>query len=307
MIRVLNLTNVMIALSLASFLATAYLFIVSLRYVHYSIKHFSLKLIKEMLSYSWPMVFNNLSRWSLSLSDRLVITAFLGVESNAVYAVATKIPNLLATFQGTFSMAWQENASIANSDKDSSEYYSKMFDTFFCFLCGILAILIATTPVLFLVLIHGDYNEAYQQMPLLFMGMLFDGMAAYLSGIYVANKKTLSIGITTVIAAIVNLAIDFVLVNIIGIFAGSISTMVSYLFLMIFRMIDIQKIQKIKYNLPKLLGVILLMVFMSVLCWMQAFWINVINVIIAVLVATMLNRNILKGMLNMLIRKIKKR
>ena len=82
------------------------------------------------------MVPNNLSNWVLSASDRLVITAVLGVEANAVYAVAGKIPNLLATLQGTFTLAWQENASISANDADAAEYYSNMFATLSRFLCS---------------------------------------------------------------------------------------------------------------------------------------------------------------------------
>lgn len=305
--KTLNLEKVMLSLALSSALATVYLVKVLRRHAQFSIKYVSVKTIKEMLGYSWPMVFNNLSRWSLSLSDRLVITGFLGIEANAVYAVATKIPNLLATLQSTFSMAWQENASIAVDDRDSSEYYSKMFDVFFCFMCGMLAILIAFTPLLFKLLIHGDYKEAYPQMPLLFLGMLFDSMAAYLSGIYVANKKTKSIGTTTVLAALINLTIDLLLVNRIGITAGSLSTMISYLILMVYRMKDIEKVQKITYNIPKIMGIILGMIVMCVLCWLQITWINILNIILSIVVAALINQEILRGMHGIIRTKIKKR
>lgn len=251
------------------------------------------------------MVFNNLSRWALSTSDRLVITAFMGVEANAIYAVATKLPNLLSTLQSTFSMAWQENASIAAKDEDSSQYYSNMFDTFFCFLSGMLAILIAGTPILFTILIRGDYDEAYVQMPILYMGMLFDGMAAFLGGIYVARKKTKSIGITTVIAAGINLAIDFAFVNSIGIFAGSISTLVSYLFLMIYRMVDIRKIQKIDYKIGKIFVILAVMTLMSFLCWLQNPIANILNATIGMIVLVVPNKIMIVSMWNAILKKAK--
>lgn len=301
-----GLTGTMCSLAIASGLATLYLIIVLKKHVEVKLVYFSAPLIKEMLAYSWPMVFNNLSRWALSASDRLVITAFLGVEANAIYAVATKLPNLLSTLQSTFSMAWQENASIASKDKDSSQYYTRMFDAFFCFLSGMLAVLIAGTPILFSILIQGDYNEAYVQMPILYMGMLFDGMAAFLGGIYVARKKTKSIGVTTVIAAIINLAIDVLFVKKIGIFAGSISTLISYLFLILYRMIDIRKIQKINYNIPKLLLIITIMILMCILCWMQRPVMNILNVLIALIILIVPNRNIIKSIEMILRKKIKK-
>lgn len=58
-----------------------------------------------MFSYSWQMVPNNLSSWILKLSDRLVITAILGLEANAVYVAANKISNLLSIEQTVLIMA----------------------------------------------------------------------------------------------------------------------------------------------------------------------------------------------------------
>ncbi len=149
----------------------------------------SKKTLLEMLSYSWPMIPNSLSNWVLSFSDRAVLTAFIGLEANAIYSVANKIPALFTTVQGTFVFAWQENASLACKDSDADTYYSEMFDSIFGILVGIMALLIAATPILFWVLIRGDYKEAYYQMPILFMGMLFSSMASFIGGIYVAHKK----------------------------------------------------------------------------------------------------------------------
>ena len=105
------------------------------QYIH--LKYLSHETIKEIISYSWPMIPNNLSTWILKMSDRLVITAFLGLEANAVYAVANKIPNLLSIAQGVLVMAWQENASIAVKDVDAESYYSSMFERIFSFLVGV--------------------------------------------------------------------------------------------------------------------------------------------------------------------------
>lgn len=106
---------------------------------------------------------------------------------------------------------------------------------------GIMAVIIAATPILFILLIRGNYDEAYYQMPMLFMGVFFYSMSAFFAGIYVAKKRTKSIGLTTIIAALINLAVDFMLVVPLGITAGSLSTAVSYLFLSLYRMFDIKK------------------------------------------------------------------
>lgn len=267
---------------------------------------FSKKTLIEMLKYSWPMVPNNLSRWVLNLSDRLIVTAILGVSTNAVYAAANKIPNLLNNFQGAFVFAWQENASMALKDKDSVAYYTAMFDRVFCLLSGITAILVATSPISFKILIRGDYQDAYNQMPLLYMGMLFSAVGGFLGGIYVAYKKTKSVGLTTFLAAICNIIVNLGTIHFIGLYAASLSTMISYLILMLYRMINVQKFQKMSYKTPKICIVTGVLAIMGFLCVQKIFILDIINCVIGCVLAFIINSELVIGILKNGFKKLKR-
>ena len=169
----MGLTGATIALCMSDLLAVFYLFFKAKLYHYIDIKLIKWTEIKEMIKYSWPMVPNSMSLWIMSVSDRFVVTFFMGAAANAVYSVANKIPSLLSLAQSTFTMAWQENASIASKDNDAEAYYSSMFKTMYNLMAGFLGLLIAATPILFSVLIRGDYSEAYNQMPILFLAMFF--------------------------------------------------------------------------------------------------------------------------------------
>ena len=253
--------------------------------------------IKELLAYSWPMVPNNLSGWVLSLSDRLVISTFLGLESNAIYAIANKIPSILSVGQAVLVMAWQENASIAVSDKDADEYFSRMLSRTFRLMIGFTAILIAAIPFIFKLLIKGDYFEAYYQMPILILSMFFYVMSSFYGGIYIAHKRTVKVGITTIIAAAINFLIDILFVNRIGIWAGSISTLVAYVFLYFYRLVDSQKFQNIQFNLLKQIGMIVLIILMLILCFQNNKILNTVNIVIGIVIAIMFNLDIVRVLL----------
>lgn len=294
---------------LSTLIANAVGLIYMLRKVHIweyiSLRYFSRETILEMISYSWPMIPNNLSNWALSLSDRLIITAALGVEANAIYAVANKIPNLLSIAQVVFVMAWQENASLAVNDKDADQYYTKMFDRIFSLLVGFTALLIAFTPIMFAILIKGDYGEAYYQMPILFLGMFFYCISAFQGGIYIAHKKTKSVGITTVGAAIINIVVDLCLVNVIGISAGSLSTLVAYLFLYIFRLKGVQKFQNISYNLKKQFGLLMLITLLLVFCFINSLWANMLNMIMGITLFFVLNWRLIHSLYKFFLAKLR--
>ncbi len=255
----------------------------------------SKKKLKALLKYSWPMVPNNMSMWVVRLSDRLVVTAFMGVAANAVYAVSNKIPSLLNVAQSAFTLAWQENASMVSKDEDAEAYYSAMFKTLFNLMAGFLGLIICSTPLLFLILVRGDYDDAYNQMPILFLATFFYAMATFLGGIYVAYMKTKSVGITTVAAAVCNLVIDLALIHFIGLYAASGSTLVSYLFLLVFRMIDVRRIVKIKYDFKNIIAVSVILIAECVLCYLRMPVTDIINILLGAVCFIVLNRSFIKA------------
>lgn len=289
-----GLLGVVVSLGVANIIALIYLCVTIKIWQFLKFSIISREMILEMLGYSWPLIPNNLSNWVLKLSDRLVITAYLGLESTAVYAVANKIPNILSIAHTVIVNAWQENASIAVNDIDSCEYYSKIFDYIFCLMIGFTALLIACTPMIFLILIRGDYADAYIQMPILILAMFFSCMAGFQGGIYVAHKRTKSVGITTMAAAGINLLIDVLLINRIGITAGALSTLVAYVFLYLFRVVNMRKFQPIKYKLKKQCVLFLVIAVMLVLCFMMNFYLNCINFVIGIIVFSVLNKDLIK-------------
>ncbi len=264
---------------------------------------FDKQLLKEMIQYSWPMVPNSLSIWVMRVSDRLVVTHFMGIPANAVYSVANKIPSLLTVAQNTFTMAWQENASIVSKDEDAPKYYSDMFKAIYDFMAGAFGILIAMTPLLFRILIRGDYEEAYYQMPLLFLGMFFCSLTGYLGGIYVAYKKTKSIGVTTTFAAVCNLIIDLTTIHFIGLYAASGSTLISYFILFVYRMIDVRKFVKIKYDIPRVVFIGVILLVMSGLCYLKNPITDIVNAVLGIIMFIVLNGKLMM----VLVRKIGKK
>lgn len=303
----LGLLGTIIALTISTLASLIYMCYKIKIWQYIDLKLISAQTLKKLLSYSWPMIPNNLSGWILNTSDRLIITVFLGIEQNAIYAVANKIPNLLSTFNSSFTMAWQENASLNSNDKDIDVYYTTMFESFIRFIAGGCSLIIATTPALFWLLIKGNYANAYFQMPILFIAIFYSCLSSFLGGIYIAGKRTKSVGITTIIAAIINLMIDLIFVKKIGITAGSISTLASYIFIVYYRMINLKKYHNLKYNKKLIFIVNFILLFMSIICFINNTYLNFINVIIGIFFCYILNKRILINIKNKILIKLRRR
>lgn len=303
----MGLTGAVLSLLISAF-ASLIIIVFRLKlYLYVDFSYISWEKLKLLLRYSWPMVPNNMSMWVMRLSDRLVVTYVMGVASNAIYAVANKIPSLLNVAQSAFTLAWQENASIVSKDDDAGAYYSLMFYTLFNLMAGFMGLIICATPVLFVILIRSDYSDAYYQMPILFLATFLYAMATFLGGIYVAYMKTKSVGVTTALAASFNLIVDLALIRWIGLYAASGSTLVSYLFLLIFRMIDVQKIVRIKYNYKNIILVSGLLIIECVFCFQKNTIMNTINIVLGVLGFILLNQSFIKVVWNKLQKILRKK
>jgi O-antigen/teichoic acid export membrane protein len=302
----LGFTGSLIALAGAELMVAFYLVFGTGLFRFVRLRYCRFDLLKGLLSYSWPMVPNSMSMWVMRLSNRVLITAFMGVAANAVFAAAYKIPQLITLAQSTFTMAWQESASLAAGDDDKEAYYTRMHGLVFDFLAGSAALLIGICPFLFSLLVKGDYGEGLAQMPILIVGNLFYGMSAYLGGIYVAHLKTKSVGVTTIVAAAINLIVDIVSIPVIGLYAASLALVVSYLFLWVYRMLDVQKFQVVGLSWTKYICVSCFLAGMVLVGQFEGFAPQAINCLIGLVAFGCLCRETVAGAFRLVISKVKR-
>lgn len=292
----LGFTGLLISLNVSYGLATLYQLFAckQLRFIDF--KLVDKDTIKEMLAYSWPMVPNTLSIWVVNTCDKFIIRGFLGLEFNGIFAAAQKIPNIFTLAYSTFNLAWQESASISIKDKDYNKYYNDVFSALFDFLTGSLLLLIAASPILFRILIRGDYALAYDQMPLLYLGVFLSSLSSYFGSIYIAKKATKAVGVSSAVGAVINAVVNLAMVRWAGLYAASISTIASYLTLVLYRAIDIEKKEfaHIHYDFKHIAGCLFLIVLCSVLCYLKLLVLNWVNLCIGLVGFFVLNRTMIK-------------
>ena len=141
-------------------------------------------------------------------------------------------------------------------------------------------------------------------MPILYIAVLFATISSYLGGIYIAHMKTKEIGITTTLAAGTNFLINILFVKRIGIYAASLSTLISYLWLSVYRMYDVQKFQKIRFNYPRIASLTLILAVMSFVCFCRNLYFDLGNMLFSVIFAFLLNRKIVLAACNTFMKKV---
>ena len=295
-----NLNGVLISLSVGYLAADIYMLFASGMINHVSHKDVNTTTLRQLLAFSAPIVPSSISLWIVNLSDRLIIIHFLGKAANGIYAVANKIPTLYNTAYHVFSLAWMETATRVTDDGDPTDYYSDLFRNLYNFLIGVMLILIPVTPLIFLLLVKGEYGVAINQVPILYFGVFFNSFVNFYSGIYIALKRTKQVGVSSAVGAILNATINLTMISKFGLYAASISTALSFMIIALYRAYDLNKIIKIKYRYKEIVLGMILFVLSSVLLYLGETVLLIPGFVIAVVYNVYFNRIILfkiKGML----------
>lgn len=245
------------ATMLANILCSIFVFLKLKVHQYLSLKAWNRSILNSIWKYSIPLVPNALSWWIINASDRTIVSQFLGVAANGVYSASNKFSAIVITFFSIFNMTWTESASMYIKDNDSSEYFSNIINVTIKLFTSICLLVIAIMPFAFRFLITGSsFADAYLQIPILMMATLFNIIVSLLGSIYVALKKSNEIAKTSIYSAIINIVINLLLINYIGLFAASISTFVSYFVMSIYRYYDIQKYVRLKIDFKFILQVL---------------------------------------------------
>lgn len=265
-LNILNIMNVILILIVAYFLAILFLTVKIHLLQNLKGQKFNFKLIKEMLKYSIPIIPSSISLWVVNLSDRLLVTWILGSNINGIYAASSKIPNLFATAYNVFNLSWTELASRSIKEKNIVDYYSNLFRNLYAFLIGCLNILIIFSPILFNILIDSKFLSGLNQMPILFLGILVSSLTSFYGALYIALEKTKEVGISSFVGAILNIGINVVLISKIGLYAASISTFVSFLIILFYRIKKLDCYFKMTYY-KKDICIGILLTFLTISCF----------------------------------------
>lgn len=276
----LRVEGMLLASFVSNMLAGIYILFANKTYKYINLKAFNFKIIKAMLKYSILLIPNAISWWIINVSDRTIITGLLSVGANGIYAAANKFSGMYINAYNIFNIAWTESAAVNIDDKDRDQYFTNIINTGFKVFACFALIIISATPFIFPILINAKFIEAYNQIPLLMISSLFNVGVGLVSVIYVAKKRSFDISKTSVLAAVINIVVNLLFIKHIGLYAASVSTIVAYLSMFIYRTIDSKKYVNFKIDVQMML---VLAIAFSAAC--VSYYINVLPLNIAMLVA----------------------
>ncbi len=285
--------GMILSMTLANFICSLYLFFRLKMYQYIQFTQVDKKLIKEMNRYSIPLIPNGISWWIVNASDRSIIALVLGASANGLYAISNKFPTIISSLTGVFNLSWSESAALHINSADRDEFFSDITNTimklFTCLGVG----MIACMPFIFPFFIHNRYLEAYNYIPFLVLGTVFNVAICLYSQVYLAKKLSKQVASTAILGAIINIVINVIFIRKIGLYAAAISTMISYFVMMVYRHIDLKKYVHIRLEKGFILKTICIFTFSIYLYYQNNIYLNILNLTVVCIYSLWLNYSFL--------------
>lgn len=254
--------------------------------------------IKKLSVYSIPLIPNVVSWWIMNVSDRYMITYFLGAAFNGLYAIANKFSSIIVIINSFFSLAWQESAILEYDSQDRDDYYTRMFNTYMVLQFTGMLILISVTKFAFIFLVKGNYNNGYTIVPILYMASIFSAFSVFYGTGYLSAGDTRGSFYTTIIGAVLNIIINIVALPILGIEGAAVSTLLSYLIVWVVRIVQTRKYFNIKINIKDFSILLTLGIIFCCLYYVDNFVLNIFMILLSVAIFVYYNKGMVMNIVN---------
>lgn len=254
---------------------------------------------KFSLSLSLPLIGNSIASQVLDVSDRTMISSMVGNDAVGIYSTLYTVSSLSlivwTAINSSFIPYLYENMGDPQKTDKLRTLSSGILAMFsvVAFLATMLA------PEIVRILTTEQYYEAIYIMPPIAAGVFFTAVSNMYSNVLIYFRKTQFIMISSALAAVLNVILNYIGIRQFGYIAAAYTTMIAYIVLGVSQMVVATKVyynttqgtRKFVYN-TKLIGGILVLTVLCCLSCLLLYETTVLRylILLAVAVAFLLKR-----------------
>lgn len=250
--------------------------------------HITVSHLKYGFAISLPLVFHGIALNILSQSDRTMITFLVGPDQTGIYSLVYNFSMISAVLTTALDGVWlpwflsrMKEKEYEQINRQSKDYIEFMTIAMF----GVILI----GPEILKMMAAKTYWDGISIIPPIVLANYFIFMYTFFVNVEHYRKKTMGITINTVIAAVVNIGLNFIFIPLYGYVAAAYTTLASYFIAMVLHANASHKLEK--NVLPTnqfVLPLIILMITTIIYYWLidqwKIRWIMAFGVVIVVAV-----------------------
>lgn len=267
---------------LGSFSGTLITFLVTIFLIKKNLSRtISFLRLKEMLSFGVYLLPASVAFFVFDLSDRFFLNHYRTLTELGLYSIGINIASLIVFFSYALGQAWSPQVlNIYYSNKRTfHQFVPRFFEYYSIFFFSLAVIITIFSSEILRILTTQQFFAASTVVGPLSLAMVFSASNQVTSLGITISRKTKYFASYTILAAILNIGLNFLLIPRYGMVGAAYATTSSYLFLTISYYFVSQKFIRIKLNLSKiirLVGLSMMFILISPYTWQFAFWENLV-------------------------------
>ncbi len=225
----------------------------------------SLKYWKYILKISPPLVVHGLSIVALSQFDRIMLTNMRSSAETGIYSIIYSLSMVATAITSALEGVWTpwftekyQNKQYKDINKVSAQYLS--------IAAVMMAGIILVAPEVLKLMTPPEYWDGMGMIPLLVMASYFIYMYSFFVNLELYEKKTKTIALITMIAAVSNIILNYIFIPQYGAMAAAGTTLFSYILAFAAHCYHGKSINRFVFHL-KLFGIPALLLIVVSICF----------------------------------------
>lgn len=206
---------------------------------------------KETIKYLSPLTFHVLGLVMMGSIDRIFLSSIIGLEATGVYTVAYTMGALIGIVHDALLKVWSpefykriKDATIQTKIKILKFKYLYIIGSILMY--GVFLLVI---PFVFELMVDEKFHEGYKIIPIVALGLTFEALRKLFIGYHYNLGKNNRIAVITISAGLINAGLNYLLIPTYGIMGAAYSTLLAYIVVFIFTIIDLNLIENINWRL----------------------------------------------------------
>lgn len=227
----------------------------------FSFRRFDVAILKQLLVIAIPIGPSFLVYWIFSSCDKVMITNMIGLEAAGIYAVGSKIGTASQLIYMAFAGGWQYFAFSTMKEDNQVKSNSLVFEYLGVISFGATACVCTISLTLFDVLFPKEYLSGFIVAPYLFMSPLILMLYQIIGNQFLVVKITWPTLIILSFGAVVNIALNFLLIPMFGIEGAAVSTLLGYIASTLLAFIVLSKMKLVVISKQFVWAIIFMIIF----------------------------------------------
>jgi O-antigen/teichoic acid export membrane protein len=205
-------------------------------------------LMREMNRFGWPLVPSALALWVTNFSDRLFLVKLSGPDEVGLYSIGVRIASVIVLFLTAFRTAWPAFAYSIEDEGEARRTYGFVLTYLVAMVSWLALALGLLSPWIVRLLTTSPFYAGHRPVALLaFAGVAQAGYVVVAIGIGRARKTQFN-WIVTGAGAVLNVALNLLLIPPYGMIGAAIATVAGYSLMFVLMAWHAQRIYPVPYQ-----------------------------------------------------------